>query len=205
MITLYYVHDPMCSWCWAFRPTLAHLRKALPGNIRFQQLLGGLAPDNDQPMADEMRQQIEATWRRIQQRLPETEFNFDFWVNNQPRRSTYPACRAVIAARLLDPAQEAGMIFGIQKAYYLYAKNPSDDAILIEIARSLGLDSMRFQQLLDAPETHRHLDNEIQQSRALGVRSFPSLLLQQGKSAWQVPVDYTSADSMLATIDLLLD
>ncbi|MFT6977114.1 MAG: putative protein-disulfide isomerase, partial [Shewanella psychromarinicola] len=19
--TLYYVHDPMCSWCWGYRPT----------------------------------------------------------------------------------------------------------------------------------------------------------------------------------------
>ena len=21
-VTLYYIHDPMCSWCWAFRPVL---------------------------------------------------------------------------------------------------------------------------------------------------------------------------------------
>ena len=25
--TLYHVHDPMCSWCYAFKPTLDELRK----------------------------------------------------------------------------------------------------------------------------------------------------------------------------------
>ena len=27
--TLYHVHDPMCSWCYAFKPTLDELRKNL--------------------------------------------------------------------------------------------------------------------------------------------------------------------------------
>ena len=43
--TLYYIHDPMCSWCWAYRPTLMQLRENLPDDIRWQNVLGGLAPD----------------------------------------------------------------------------------------------------------------------------------------------------------------
>jgi hypothetical protein len=31
-----------------------------------RQLLGGLAADSDEPMPEEMRQQLQATWRRIQ-------------------------------------------------------------------------------------------------------------------------------------------
>ena len=97
------------------------------------------------------------------------------------------------------------MILAIQEAYYLAAKNPSDDETLVELALSLGLDRERFQQLLNAPETQKQLDDEIQQSRGMGVNSFPSLVLQQGKSAWPVPVDYSTVKSMLETIDLLLD
>jgi putative protein-disulfide isomerase len=97
----------MCSWCWAFRPTLLKLREALPAGIEFEQLLGGLAPD--------------------------TQFNFDFWHQTQPRRATYPACRAVLAARRLNPAMENPMILAIQQAYYLQARNPSDDALLIQL------------------------------------------------------------------------
>ena len=96
---LYYVHDPMCSWCWAFRPVLLELKAKLPDTIEFIRLLGGLAADSDDPMPEETRHYVMDNWKRIQQQLPDTEFNYDFWTTCTPRRSTYPACRAVIAAR----------------------------------------------------------------------------------------------------------
>ena len=96
---LYYVHDPMRCWCWGFKNTWADVQKKLPTNITVKNLLGGLAPDNDLAMPDEMQINIRDTWRSIQKQIPKTEFNFDFWTLCKPRRSTYPACRAVIAAR----------------------------------------------------------------------------------------------------------
>mgnify|MGYP000853319151 FL=1 len=46
--TLYYVHDPMCSWCWAFVPTWEQIQRELPNDIEVVYLLGGLAPDSDE-------------------------------------------------------------------------------------------------------------------------------------------------------------
>jgi len=48
--TLYYIHDPMCSWCWAFKSTWHKVLKELPSHINVYYLLGGLAPDSDLPM-----------------------------------------------------------------------------------------------------------------------------------------------------------
>ena len=88
---LYYAHDPMCSWCWGYRRELVRLRQSLPADIRFTKLLGWLAPDSDEPMPQEMQQHLQQTWQRIQERIPGTEFNFNFWSECQPRRSTWPA------------------------------------------------------------------------------------------------------------------
>ena len=52
--TLIYVHDPMCSWCWGFRPTFERLCDALSGEATVMRLLGGLAADSDQHMPAEM-------------------------------------------------------------------------------------------------------------------------------------------------------
>lgn len=205
MPTLYYVHDPMCSWCWAFRPSLLKLRESLPTGIEFKQLLGGLAPDTDQPMDPALQQQLQQTWQRIQKKLPDTQFNFDFWVKAQPRRATYPACRAVLAARRLDPATENAMILAIQQAYYLHAQNPSDDAVLIQLANEIGLPGERFAELLQDPQTQVLLDEEIEQARHMGARSFPSLVLQQGMGYWPIPVDYHSVDNILETLAMVLD
>lgn len=197
---LFYIHDPMCSWCWGFRPVLDELLERLPNRIGFSRLLGGLAPDTDQPMPETMRQDLQATWRRIQQQLPQTRFNFDFWRLNTPRRATYPACRAVIAARRLQPETEDAMILAIQQAYYQQARNPSDHATLIDLADQTGLDRQAFEDRLRAPETQRELEQEMLQARQLGVRSFPSLVLTQDNRHWPVAVDYTRADTMLETL-----
>ncbi len=98
------------------------------------------------------------------------------------------------------------MILGIQEAYYLAAKNPSDDETLVQIAVDIGLDVGRFSSLLNAPETQAKLEAEIQQSRSMGASSFPSLVLQQGEgSFWPVPVDYLDIGNMLDTITMILD
>jgi putative protein-disulfide isomerase len=74
----------MCSWCWGFRPTSDQLRANLPGHLKLEKILGGLAPDSDLPMPAELRDKLPDTWRRIQERLG-TEFNFDFWTVCEPR------------------------------------------------------------------------------------------------------------------------
>jgi putative protein-disulfide isomerase len=202
---LYYVHDPMCSWCWAFRPVLTELLGRLPTGMSHSRLLGGLAPDSDQPMPDAMREQLQATWRRIQAKIPTTRFNFEFWSRNTPQRSTYPACRAVIAARSLDESKDEAMTFAIQQAYYLQARNPSDNATLVELAGEIGLDREQFRECLLSPATQQQLETEIAQAARMGARSFPSLVLQDGESLWPVAVDYQHCDVILETLQLILD
>lgn len=197
---LYYVHDPMCSWCWGFRPTWADIKSHLPKQIELKYLLGGLAPDSDAPMPESMKSDIAGYWRNVQQHIPGTEFNFDFWDKCEPRRSTYPACRAVIAARLQNPAIELDMIEKIQQAYYLNAQNPSDDSTLIEIAESLGLDEKQFASDLNAAETQQELDAEMLMGRQLGARGFPSMILLKDQQAQYLPLDYNSSENTINMI-----
>lgn len=198
--TLIYIHDPMCSWCWGFRPTLDNLCRELDVDVRVSRLLGGLAPDSDQPMPEDLQHQLQATWRRIQQRIPGTRFNFDFWHICQPRRSTWPACRAVIAARHLAADKEAAMIDAIQRAYYLEARNPSDDSTLIALAAGMGLDAQQFAAALNTESTHATLAAEMAEGRRMGADSFPSLRLLTDGTYWPVPIDYLSTQPMLETI-----
>jgi putative protein-disulfide isomerase len=198
---LYYIHDPMCSWCWGFKPVLRQLTQQLPTDVRLEYVLGGLAADTDQPMPAEMQQQIAATWKHIQQVIPGTEFNFDFWTKCQPRRSTYIACRAVIVAEQLEPGNGLAMLDAILQAYYLQAKNPSDAATLITLAEQLGLDVDRFDQLLNAAQTQQALQQQIDFARRIGANSFPSLYLLHRQHYHSIVLDYNHADVSLEHIN----
>jgi putative protein-disulfide isomerase len=195
---LYYVYDPMCSWCWAFHKTWEKLQSELSGSIKIKYILGGLAADNDAPMPVALQASIRQIWYTIQQQVPGTEFNYDFWVRCQPRRSTYPACRAVIAACCQGYVFEKKMLLAIQQAYYLQARNPSNSEVLIHLAQVIGLDQARFKTDFNAVKTQLQLETEIAFSQQLGVKGFPSLVLRKEDSLRHINFDYNDP---LRTLD----
>ena len=204
MNTLYYIHDPMCSWCYAFVPTWRRLLAQLPDGVNVERLLGGLAPDTDQPMPLEMRERLQESWRQIERSVPGTRFNFDFWHKAQPRRSTYPSCRAVLAAREQGDEYDVPITHAIQRAYYQEARNPSDNETLIALAGEIGLEPAQFETDLLSLEIRHDLEAEIAQARHLGGHSFPSLVLDAGGSRWPIAINYTDHSAMLETIEELV-
>ena len=191
----------MCSWCWGFRPVWNRVVAQLNESIRVRYVLGGLAADTDVPMPVEMQARIQNTWRHIQQEIPGTVFNFDFWEKCAPRRSTYPSCRAIIAARNQIRDADTRMLPAIQQAYYLHAKNPSDNDVLIGLADALGLNTVLFRADLDTDQTQDRLLQEFRLRDQLGVCSFPGLVLAVDGSLKSIHIDYTHPDVILKQID----
>lgn len=203
--TLYYAHDPMCSWCWGYKPTWNQLQRELPNTIRPQYVLGGLAPDTTEPMPESMQQMLQQTWHQIQQSIPGTQFNHTFWAKNNPRRATYPACRAVIAAKSQAARFEEPMINAIQQAYYLNAKNPSDDDVLIDLAAQIGCDVNVFKDSLNAKATTDALMQQIHFARRIGAQGFPSLFFEAiGKTPIPLKLSYSDNVSVFDQIDAAL-
>lgn len=188
---LIYVVDPMCSWCWAFKPQLAEFLKKHP-ELDLQLILGGLAPDSNAPMPAAQRAQIEQIWHQIAQQTG-AEFNHQFWRENTPRRSTYPACRAVIAAQLINDGLGLEMLSAIQQAYYVKALNPSDTEVLVELARELGIDPEAFERALTSNEIQQEFEKHLQTARNLGVSGFPALILQHEGRYHPLALGYSEA------------
>ena len=200
--TLYYVHDPMCSWCWGFRPTWDALKQVLPETVTIENVCGGLAPDCDESMPEDIQLVIEGYWHTIKAQLG-TEFNFDFWRLNQPRRSTYMTCRAAIAAAAQD--SEEAMINAIQHGYYLRALNPSDMPVLVKLAGELGLDKVRFESDLLSVSTEVEFNRQLKLAKNLPIDGFPSLVLAVGKKTSRIEIDYLEVDGILKAINQCLE
>ena len=202
--TLYYIHDPMCSWCWGFRKTWLKVIDQVNKDIKINYVLGGLAADTDEPMPEEMQKNIRETWQRIQKEIPDTEFNYEFWSKCNPRRSTYPACRAIIAANNQHTDAASQMLLAIQQAYYLNALNPSDESVLITLAEELGLDKQQFANDLVSAETHKKLLAEFELRRQLKVSGFPSIILQKNDTRIAIELDYNHTDFIVEQIEQLV-
>jgi len=169
--------------------------------VQINTRVGGLAEDSNVTMPKDMQGFLQQTWRKISAELG-TQFNFDFWSQCQPKRSTYPSCRAVIIARKYQ--KEQAMCFAIQEAYYLQAKNPSEVNTLTEIADSIGLDADLFAQQITSDELNQQLDNEIKEVRSMPIQGFPSLVLAIDEELFPIRLDYknwqTSYEMILARV-----
>jgi len=199
MPTLYYIMDPMCSWCWGFRPIMEALERQLPGDVHLRYVMGGLAPDSDEPMPEQTREYIRQAWRTVAARTG-AHFNFAFWEQCEPRRSTWPACRAVIAAATQDPAKRRPMVHAIQEAYYLEARNPADRQTLVDIAGKLGLDAERFAADLDSAAVNEALHADLLIARRFGIQGFPSLVLEDGERAFLVSQGYMELNAVIGRL-----
>lgn len=191
---LIYIMDPMCSWCWAFTQPLADWRKKHL-DLTCDYIVGGLAPDSDQPMSQEMQQSIARIWHQIESQTG-ARFNHDFWNLNTPRRSTYPACRAVISAGNHVEQGREKMSYAIQTAYYQQAKNPSDLDVLLECAIHIGLSESDFLKDMASDDVQNQLANELEAVSRLGVGGFPALLLVTENGYEPLSLGYSSAEKL---------
>ena len=196
MAKLLYVVDPMCSWCWGFTEVRAQVSEEFP-ELEWQLVMGGLAPDSDEPMDEATKSYVQEAWRAVAARTG-AEFNHAFWTECAPRRSTYPSCRAVIVAGESGKSEE--MLAAIQRAYYQEARNPSDTETLTALAADIGLDPAAFEAALDSPETQTQLTEDFALRSAIGAYSFPSVGLLDGDQAQPPTTGWCEASVLTAAL-----
>ena len=202
MSILFYIIDPMCSWCYAFSPTWQKILDNLPKDIKVVYIQGGLAPTNADTMPQDMQIMLQNTWKQIHEQVG-TTFNFDFWTNCTPRRSTYLSCQSSIAARI--QGKEYEMISAIQKQYYLNAKNPSNRDTLEEAAKMINLDMDKFNKDLESEVIISKFNDDLKMKNKLKVNSFPSLILKYKNNYFPIQIEYNNNEVMLDRINDLND
>ena len=206
---LYLIVDPMCSWCWGFSSAWQSFVGEIPSSVPIKILMGGLAPDSDEPMDTKTKTYIQSAWRSVADRTG-AKFNHQFWATCQPRRSTYPACRAVVAAGLQLNGSRKRYYEALQRAYFLDARNPSDCDTLISLAKEIGLNPVQFQEDLNSSVVQQAFSEELNQVRSLGVSGFPTVIWHQQNATDEnhlevLSAGYTDANTLRDRWQVLTD
>jgi putative protein-disulfide isomerase len=197
---LWYVADPMCSWCWGFAHVIEAVRDAYRDRLRVALLLGGLRPGTTEPVTEVFRAEILHHWQQVQTRTGQP-FRFEGALPDGFVYDTEPASRAVVAAAELDAGQTYPMFKAIQQAFYAEGTDVTDPENLAHLAASLGLDAGAFRARLGADLTLQKTRTSFLRARQWGVRGFPSLVLQQGKARHLLSQGYLGVDQLGSRIE----
>jgi putative protein-disulfide isomerase len=199
---LIYVGDPMCSWCYGFGKEMTELANMHP-DLLLEIIVGGVRAGATDILDDSGKQFRLAHWERVEQNsglpfnraalLARENFVYD----------TEPVCRAVVAARQIAPEANLLDVFrALQHGFYVDGRDTTSGRELAEIAAAAlqeqGYDVSpdAFWNVWRAPETVTATRADFVRARALGVRSFPALLLETGDSIVEVSPGYAHAKQL---------
>ncbi|WP_225783058.1 DsbA family protein [Xenophilus sp. Marseille-Q4582] len=189
-LTLHYLYDPLCGWCYAAAP-LVRAARGLPG-LQLQAHGGGmLAGANRRPVTPAWREYVLPHDRRIAELSgqPFGEAYFEGLLRDTGAvLDSAPPLTAVLAADAVA-GRGLDMIERVQRAHYVEGRRIADPAVLRALAEELGLPAVAFAEALQrlaGAATQAHIgDSRRWLARAQGS-GFPTFAIQDTGGALEV-------------------
>lgn len=195
-VTLHYIHDPFCGWCYGAAPLVKAARQVLPVRAHGGGMMAG---DRRVPVSAALREYVRPHDLRIQQ------------VSGQPFGEAYREgllrdttavldsalpIAAMLAVRALTggapQGQDLDLLARLQPAHYVQGQQVSQPEVLVAHAQALGLAAEAFEEALAHALVHEagpHIQATRQLMARTGSQGFPSFVLEsQGvltPLAWQ--------------------
>jgi putative protein-disulfide isomerase len=176
-MTLHYIYDPLCGWCYGAKPLVQAAQTVLPVIAHGGGMMSGA---NRQRVSPQLRNYVMPHDRRIAEYTgqPFGEAYFEGLLRDDTAvfDSTPPIAAVLAAEQIAGRGLE--LLGRLQTAHYVEGRRIADEGVLFELANALGLEPQAFQIAFETADTERH----IKESRALlanvGGQGFPTFALE---------------------------
>ena len=177
--------DPYCTWCWGSEPILRKIQEVYGDQVSVSFVMGGLVKDMrtfSDPGAgiggDQWYRQVAEHWvdASHSHNMPVDEQVF-FDIKDDVF-STHPACIAFKAAQLQGEEMGKRYLRRLREGAAAERLAIQRTQVQIQLAEETGLDRDRFSKDIQTGVAKKAFQQDIEECRRLGVRGFPSFLLQ---------------------------
>lgn len=180
-IEMYYATDPLCSFCWAFEPTLRKFRyqyasyisndtTVMGGMIEKWEKFGGDSSNGIQSAAD-----VAKHWREIGD-FSRMVIDGRVWLD-EPIDSSFPSSQAFQIVRRDYPEQAQAFLRKLRETVMVWNQDISKREVLAGILEEMGLDHEKILNDADSFEGRSLLNSDLGLARTLTATGFPTLVL----------------------------
>ncbi len=194
------VVDPMCSWCWGFSPALTEMAETYQDKAPVWLMAGGLRPLTEKPMNDDAKADIRHHWEDVHKASGQP-FDFSFFKRNGFVYDTEPACRALVAMRLIKPEAAPHYLAAMHEAFYAQNRDITNETILSELAAAEGVDKNDFIRVFSSRQIIYRTAGDFHRAHAMGVRGFPTVVLRTGEKLELLCAGFRPFDQLKPAID----
>lgn len=209
-VVIRYVGDPMCSWCWGISPVVKQLAEFCDQRgLSFVMTTGGLRAGGGDAWNSAFKTFLREEWSHIQATTGQP-FGFSLLEQAQFNYDTEPACRAVVTASLLladcglPSAAALAFLAATQYKFYVHGQDPKTESFYHDICEQVGLPFDEFCQTFTSQRAREAVNQDFVRCRQWGVRSFPTLLLEQHGEIALLATGYVTAETLLNRLNAQL-
>ena len=199
---LIYFGDPLCSWCYGFAPEISKVKEHYADSMDFELVMGGLRPYGTEKMS-ELKSFLRHHWDEVYQRSGQP-FQYNILDKDDFVYDTEPPSRAVLAVKELNPRSEFEFYKRVQKGFYYDNLNTNELDTYLKLLEEFDLDPKRFTELFDSTELKDKTKQSFNYSQQLGVRGFPTTVLQHGEKLFLVANGYAEAKVLIERVEKLM-
>lgn len=200
--TIVYHFDPLCGWCFAFRPTMQAIRAAypdLPIVLRYGGLVVGARVS---PIAN-TRDYLINGLAEVQRRAgvaAGSAFYEGLLAEGSYVSNSEPPCRAILVMQQLAPERAYDFADALPETFYVHGRPLDDPAVLAELAAAQGVDPAEFLRRWQSDEARTELQRAFAATRASGLTTYPTLLYQNGGTATLIVQGYMAPEAAVERI-----
>ncbi|WP_425308480.1 ClpXP adapter SpxH family protein [Fictibacillus nanhaiensis] len=183
-LEIYSVIDPLCPECWSLEPVLKKLQVQYGHYFTLRHFVSGSLESLNTyiPKKKGMNsaEQIAEKWEKTAS-LTGMSCDGDVWLEN-PIKAPHKATLAIKAAELQGKQQGLKFLRKLRENLFLNKQNIGNEEVLLEIARSVGLDQEEFLNDLSSEAAIKALHCDLKFSQEMDVTQIPTLIVFNDKS-----------------------
>ena len=183
--TLFYIGDPMCSWCYGMSDILKDTQEYCAKNgIKFQTIVAGLRASGQVLWDKRFKGFLKHEWTNISNKTGK-KFSFE-----------------ILDLLNFDNNSKIVLEFfsKIQEKFYANSQDTKKLDFYKLICEDLSLDFEEFSKLFEDKSLDKKLQNEFIFGRNLSS-SFPSLILVNKKQKVNISIGYSSLEDVISRIN----
>lgn len=178
-VELYYVTDPICSHCWTHEPVLRRFVEQYGHLINFHSVMGGLLEKwdgfGDSANGISKPSDVAGHWREVGE-LSRMPIDGTLWYDN-PIQSSFPPSRVYKVIQKLNEGLAIEFLRRVREAVFAFNQNVGENAILVEIVNSIGLNGEEVVRESEQSIGKQLLKEDFALAANLGVRGFPTIIM----------------------------
>jgi len=197
-ITLVYVYDPLCRWCYGFHPVMEKIAKRFKDQINIRVVPGGLAIDENAQSISEGYSHIISSLEMVEKKTDVT-FGEPFVQLVEEGSYIYdslPACKAQNAVNRLSPDKSLEFAGAIQTAFFRNGNNLNNLDTYLTILEDFSVDPTEFEAVFTSDEIEKVTRNQFDWVQQNNASAFPALLLEIGADTGLMSKGYRPYDTL---------